>query len=65
MPKSNAEIQRAFKARRDAEGLKRHEIRCHDQDWPHIQAYVDSKAERRKLIDSVDKLDSVKQEAEK
>jgi len=43
-------------------GFKKFVRWCHKDDIADITAYVDSKAERRKLIDSVDKLDSVKGE---
>jgi len=54
MPKTNKQIQRDFKARKNKAGLKRHEIRCYDMDWPAIQAFANAKTDKRELINSVD-----------
>ena len=44
MPKTNAEHQAAFKAKKKKQGLDRHEIYCKPSQWPAIQAFCQKKA---------------------
>lgn len=45
--KSNVERQKAMRARRITEGLKRFEVWAHPKDWPLIKRLVERLAKRR------------------
>ena len=46
MAKANAARQQAFRDRREARGLERHEIYCYAEDWPFIFQQVQRIAAR-------------------